>query len=439
MTRHGRPAAWNRGAALAGTPGCAPLRRQGSAWTAQTCRSPLAPLPAGLPLILPRFFLPSPQRELGRRLAALARAAQQAGAGKADGAISDCAAAASHAVPLAAAEAGLQQALTQAADRIREFQRQAEHQAHALQLEHALAPVRAEHEEERSRLQAQLGAAAAERDELRQRVAALEAAQRAAADSSATWQQRAATAQEQLDQALQTHEAAAAELQQALAAAEARKRQLAADLQEAQLAAEEQSASLQTVQAAAAAAAAAADKLAAATAEWQEEREALSGSHSQQQAVWEGELQQLRQQVEEGQLTAAAATSRAEAAEQQAAVLGARSQQLATELAAAQQAQQRLEAALGRAQEEGAGLAARLAAAVDAAAEAQQQVTGLQQQLADVGHGAQNKAERAQQAAEEHRWVERWPWALHVHAGGRLFVSGFGDANLHASQPCQCS
>ena len=172
-----------------------------------------------------------------------------------------------------AEDAALQRTLHEAAERIRDFQWRAEHEAQQLQLEGALQPLRAQHAEEAGRLRQQLAAAEAEREALRLRAADVEEAQSPAAGERDAWKQRAEAAQDQLEASLQQHEASAGALQQQLATAEAREQQLAAALPQAQAASAAQAAGLQQELAAQQVAAATATaELAAAGAAWQEER-----------------------------------------------------------------------------------------------------------------------------------------------------------------------
>ena len=233
--------------------------------------------PAPLPLRAARLpASPSTlQHDLGKRLAHLSRALQQVASvvrepGSGTGAE---AAAAGAAAETGRQDAALQRTLFEAAERIRDFQRRAEHEAQQLQLEGVLQPLRAQHAEEAGRLRQQLAAAEAEMEALRLRAADLEEAQSQAAGERDAWKQRAEAAQDQLEASLQQHEASAGALQQQLATAEAREQQLAAALPQAQAASAAQAAGLQQELAAQQVAAATATaELAAAGAAWQEER-----------------------------------------------------------------------------------------------------------------------------------------------------------------------
>ena len=181
-------------------------------------------------MALPLESRPSPpppilQSDLGKRLAHLSRAIQQvASAVKEPGGGTEVAGAAAAASEAAASEAqrqdaSLQRALAEAAERIRDFQRRAAHEAQQLQLEGALEPLRAQHAAEAGRQQQLLAAAEAELGVLRRRAEESETAHSQATGELDAWQRRAGAAQDQLEAALRQHEAPASALQQQLAAA----------------------------------------------------------------------------------------------------------------------------------------------------------------------------------------------------------------------------
>ena len=391
--------------------------RTGSRNKATNCRraasaaaAPTAPVLPQQPIASPTpapVSLPHTQRELGKRLGQLARAVQQAAeAGAPDAAPSAAAAAADGARQ---ADAALQQALAEAAERIRDFQRHAEHTAQQVQIDAALAPVRAEHEEERGRLLGQLAEAAADRNALCKRMAALEDEYAAAVAAGAAWQQRAATAEKQAAAAQQQHERAAAEASEALAAAEAQAQALVQALAQAQAAAASDASLLQRErEGAAAEAARLAGELAAASKAWHEQQAALEAGHEHQRDAWAADLDAARQRGDTYAAAAASEAARALVAEQQVARLQGQVQQLSGDLATAREELQATEAALGQAREQGAGLGARLAAAeADAEAAKRQAAEQQHEQLAAAARRQEEEAERLTHLRELHRWVVR--------------------------------
>ena len=368
--------------------------------------------PAPLPLRAARLpASPSTlQHDLGKRLAHLSRALQQVASvvrepGSGTGAE---AAAAGAAAETGRQDAALQRTLFEAAERIRDFQRRAEHEAQQLQLEGVLQPLRAQHAEEAGRLRQQQAAAEAEMGALCLRAADLEGALTKAAGERDAWQQRAGAAQDRLEASLRQYAASAGALQQQLDAAQAREQQLASELLQAQAAAAAQAASLQQELAAQHATAAAASvELAAAGSAWQEERGALVGDHQRQQAAAAAQLELLRLQAGEAGQQATAQAARAAAAEGQAAELQLEVRMLSAELCAAREEQARMGLLQKQAQQQSADLASRLHAAEEEAAAAQRRGEELQQQLAAASTQQQEQAAAAAEAAEQHRCGRR--------------------------------
>lgn len=297
-------------------------------------------------------LLQATQHDLSGRLAQLTRAIQQVATEPPPGNASDPATA-----EAARQDAALRQALQEAAARIRDFQRQAEHEAQAYDLDQAAAPERARHAQERAQWQQQLAAAEAELAALRQRVVELNGARSAAFADGAAWQHLATSAQSALENAERQHTVTAGALHHQLARAQAQEAAIAAQLEEAAQAAAAETASLhQELAEQQARAERVEGELTAAIAAWQEERTLLAGGQQAQSEEWATEREQLRAQLADAGQRAATQAARADTADQRAAGLQCEVQLLTGELGAAQQALTTMQLALSVAKVQGADL-----------------------------------------------------------------------------------